>query len=170
MLKNGLVLFSPITTIAVIPATHYNLHRVPNLEHSTDDVGSLCDESESYPALITFLPQHPSTLFIITLACVCAMGAPACAGLALYEPANGCYVGAYIELDNRVNGDVREFQRLVGKEHASYFRYVGYGQPFPFRWVKDLQAQGIAPQIAWEPNQGLDAVKDNDYLQMANAV
>ncbi len=82
-----------------------------------------------------------------------------------YEPETGCYVGAYIDLDNNVEGDVQAFEALVGKRHATFFRYVGYGQPFPFRWVRELRAAGIMPHIAWEPNDGLSAVVDNSYLR-----
>lgn len=82
-----------------------------------------------------------------------------------YEPAHGCYIGAYIELDPTVKGDVEAFENLTGKKHCSYFRYVGYGQPFPFAWVKELKARGQVPHIAWEPNQGLDAVQDDEYLR-----
>ena len=82
-----------------------------------------------------------------------------------YEPARGCYIGAYIRLDPVVRGDIEAFERLVGKKHATYFRYVGYGQPFPFKWVKRLRDRGYAPHIAWEPNDGLDVVRDDDYLR-----
>lgn len=82
-----------------------------------------------------------------------------------YIPADGCYLGAYIELDHASGGDIARFEELVGRQHASYFRYVGYGAPFPFRWVRELHAQGILPHIAWEPNDGLDPVSDNDYLR-----
>lgn len=92
-----------------------------------------------------------------------AVAAPA-AQQGPYEPANGCYVGAYVELDNSVAADIGNFEQVIGKKHATYFRYVGYGQPFPYKWVKELHAQGAVPHIAWEPNEGLAAVKDDDYL------
>ena len=82
-----------------------------------------------------------------------------------YEPARGCYIGAYIELDPVVKDDIAAFERLVGKKHATYFHYVGYGMPFPFRWVQELKAGGYVPHIAWEPNEGLAAVRDDDYLR-----
>ncbi len=95
------------------------------------------------------------------------------AGIVLLTPApatgivpdEGCYIGAYIQLDTTVNGDIDEFERLVGKPHATYFRYVGYGSPFPFRWVRELHARDMIPHIAWEPNEGLEKVKDDDYLR-----
>lgn len=96
-------------------------------------------------------------------ACLLAAGAAA-AAQGPYEPATGCYVGAYVELDNNVAADVGNFEQVTGKKHATYFKYVGYGQPFPYKWVKELHAQGAVPHIAWEPNGGLAAVKDDDYL------
>ena len=82
-----------------------------------------------------------------------------------YEPAHGCYIGAYIELDPIVKDNIAAFEKLVGKKHATYFHYVGYGMPFPFRWVQELKASGHAPHIAWEPNEGLQFVRDDDYLR-----
>jgi len=86
-------------------------------------------------------------------------------GLAPYEPPAGCYIGAYIELDPTVKDDIALFERLTGKKHATYFRYVGYGQPFPFQWAEELRALGAMPHIAWEPNDGLDRVRDDEYLR-----
>ncbi|NPV48037.1 MAG: hypothetical protein HPY69_13840 [Armatimonadetes bacterium] len=93
-----------------------------------------------------------------------AVGAVHAASQAPYEPATGCYLGAYIELDHNTADDIGTFEQMVGKPHATYFRYVGYGQPFPYQWVKEMHARGIAPHIAWEPNHGLGAVRDDDYL------
>lgn len=106
-----------------------------------------------------------STVYALLAAALLAslLAAPAAADG--YIPADGCYLGAYIELDRTTGGDIARFEQLVGKPHASYFRYVGYGSPFPFRWVRELHAQGILPHIAWEPNAGLDPVSDNDYLR-----
>lgn len=81
-----------------------------------------------------------------------------------YEPLSGCYVGAYIDLDENVAGEIGNFESLTIKKHATYFRYVGYGQPFPYKWIKDLHSKGAVPHIAWEPNEGLGPVRDDDYL------
>jgi hypothetical protein len=102
----------------------------------------------------------PSLLSAVWLASALA-GA---AALAPYEPEKGCYIGAYVELDNNVSGEIGAFERLTGKKHATYFKYVGYGQPFPYKWVKDLHVQQAVPHIAWEPNDGLSAVRDDEYL------
>ncbi len=75
-----------------------------------------------------------------------------------------CYIGAYIEQDPIVAGDIALFERLVGKEHSSYMRYLGYGEPFPTDWVAKVHNYGALPHIAWEPNNGLDEVRDDVYL------
>lgn len=100
----------------------------------------------------------------VLLSFLLAAGACLAGPLGPYEPATGCYVGAYIELDDNVAADIGNFEQVIGKKHATYFRYVGYGQPFPYNWVKDLHSKDAVPHIAWEPNEGLAAVKDDDYL------
>jgi hypothetical protein len=96
--------------------------------------------------------------------------------LAKHEPLYGCYLGAFIDRDERLgqkfldeNGqahyDPETFAEITGKKHASVFCYVAYGRPFPSRWVDRLRRQGVAPHIAWEPNQGLHTVQDDYYLR-----
>lgn len=118
-------------------------------------------------ACIQYRPQHRiAGLFAAVL--VALMAASTVTGAtttAPFEPAEGCYLGAYIELDRACRGDVQAFTTLTGKPHATYFRYVGYGQPFPFRWVRSLKSHNIAPHIAWEPNDGLGRVADDEYLR-----
>ncbi|WP_422449183.1 glycoside hydrolase family 26 protein [Thermoanaerobacterium sp. DL9XJH110] len=85
--------------------------------------------------------------------------------LAKYEPEKGAYAGAYVLQDAYINYSMKKFNELTGKKHAAFFRYVGYGQPFPEEWVKQVISAGAAPHIAFEPNQGLDGVKDDEYLR-----
>jgi hypothetical protein len=85
--------------------------------------------------------------------------------LAKFEPVRGCYIGAFIELENGIKGDIGEFEALTKKKHASYFTYCGYGMPFPKAFVDKVKAAGGAPQIAFEPNNGLDEVNDDAYLR-----
>lgn len=86
---------------------------------------------------------------------------------AKFEPPQGIYLGAYILQDETIKekNKIQKFNALTGKKHASFFRYVGYGEPFPKAWVTELKREGAVPQIAWEPNQGLDVVQDNAYLR-----
>ena len=95
---------------------------------------------------------------------VCAAGRLVAAPPALFEPPEGCYLGAFVEHDQRVLGDYQRFEEIVGRKHACYLTYVGYGQPFPTAWALRVKAAGAAVHIGWEPNQGLHAVKDDEYL------
>ena len=94
---------------------------------------------------------------------------------AKHEPAYGCYLGAYIDLDSTMTrsyddsiGRTRrlpeEFEKIVGKVHASYYFYLGYGRPIPMDWVALLGMQGKIVHIALEPNRGIEYVLDDEYL------
>ena len=87
------------------------------------------------------------------------------AALAKWEPQNGCYIGAFIEREPSLHGDISLFEALTKKKHASYFTYVGYGRPFPSEWVEGIKAQKASPHIAFEPNDGLQKVIDDEYLR-----
>ncbi|MFF2483373.1 glycoside hydrolase family 26 protein [Paenibacillus sp. NPDC058071] len=86
--------------------------------------------------------------------------------LAKLEPPSGAYLGAYVLQDRMIGFSMSEFNRLTGKKHASFFKYVGYGEPFPAEWVEQVKKEGAFPHIAWEPNRGLDEVRDDVYLRM----
>lgn len=85
--------------------------------------------------------------------------------LGKFEPVRGCYLGAFVMRDENVNGSMEAFEQRVAKGHASYLRYVGYGQPFPTEWVKQVRRLGAVPNIAFEPNDGLRVVRDDNYLR-----
>ncbi len=96
--------------------------------------------------------------------------------LAKFEPESGCYLGAYIELDPLLKSSFvdqnmatrkipSEFEEIVGKRHAMYFFYLGYGTRLPVDWVRYLVSQGKLVHIALEPNLGLQQVQDDDYLR-----
>lgn len=85
--------------------------------------------------------------------------------LGKFEPARGCYLGAFVMRDRNVSGSMAQWVKTVQKGHASYLRYVGYGQPFPTEWVKEVRRVGAVPNIALEPNDGLSLVADDAYLR-----
>jgi len=107
------------------------------------------------------------TASLLTVPSVCIADAELASADAtfLFTPSAGVYLGAYIHQDPVVEGSIDAFVNLVGKPHASYMRYVGYGEPFPFQWVQEVVAHGAVPQIAWEPNNGLSEVQDDAYLR-----
>lgn len=82
-----------------------------------------------------------------------------------YEPLKGCYIGAFIANDYNVRGDIATFEKAVGKKHSMYLNYANYGDPFPSRWVMEYASAGAIVQIGFEPNGGLDSVKDSEYLR-----
>lgn len=85
--------------------------------------------------------------------------------LGKYEPTSGMYVGAYIEQETNSVNKYRDFNSVTGKDHAVYFKYLNYGLPFPAEFAKQVKEVGGSIQIAFEPEEGLNAVKDNEYLR-----
>lgn len=81
------------------------------------------------------------------------------------EPVNGTYLGAYVLQDDYIEQDMATFNEMTGKQHSSFFRYVGYGKEFPTEWVEEVKAVGGIPHIAFEPNDGLELVVDDEYLR-----
>lgn len=88
--------------------------------------------------------------------------------LGKYEPERGMYVGAYIEqgdLTGNNSDKYNHFNNVTNKKHAVYFTYHNYGTPFPKKFANEVKNAGGAIQLALEPNQGLNAVQDNEYLR-----
>ena len=94
---------------------------------------------------------------------------------AKYEPAYGCYLGAFIDLDSSLKETYKdsigrfrrlpeEFEQVVGTKHSTYFFYLGYGRPLPKDWVSYLATQGKIVHIALEPTRGIQYVLDDEYL------
>ncbi len=91
------------------------------------------------------------------------------------EPAYGCYLGAFIDHEDSIQGTYRDeygtwrrdasaFNHLTDTHHAIFFMYLGYGRQFPAAFVNHMNASDAAAQIAWEPGD-LDAVRDDAYLR-----
>ncbi|AIE84353.1 hypothetical protein OP10G_0985 [Fimbriimonas ginsengisoli Gsoil 348] len=94
--------------------------------------------------------------------------------LALHEPVYGCYTGAFIDHEDTIRGTYRDeygawrrdasaFNHLTNTHHAIFFMYLGYGRSFPAKFVRHMNDNGAAAQIALEPDK-LSAVKDDAYL------
>ncbi|HET6384155.1 MAG TPA: glycosyl hydrolase [Armatimonadota bacterium] len=96
---------------------------------------------------------------------------------AKFEPAYGCYLGAYVANDDSLDGGpdsmgnviyakrAEILGRLIHKPLATSWDYCNYGNPFPRTWAQALLSDGIAPRIALEPNDGLSEIKDDSYLE-----
>lgn len=95
---------------------------------------------------------------------------------AKFEPEVGCYLGAFVDFDGSLkqpplhdlNGkphkDPSHFEQIVGKPHSMYFFYLGYGQRLPTDWVRWLGQRNKFVHIALEPNNGLEKVNEDTYL------
>lgn len=112
----------------------------------------------------------------LTLVEVGFSGRGALSPLAKHEPPAGCILGAFIDLDPNLKEVYRdetrkprklpeEFERRVGVTHALYFFYLGYGQKAPVDWISRLHQRDKFVHIAFEPNRGLEEVKDDAYLR-----
>ncbi|HVF84552.1 MAG TPA: glycosyl hydrolase [Abditibacteriaceae bacterium] len=122
------------------------------------------------PARIAAASLPPARIPAASSAPMGASSSSVVTQLAKFEPARGCYIGAFIEKDftfqyKNSREKIAEFEVLTRKKHASYFTYVGYGTPFPSEWVASVKREGGAPQIAFEPNHGLEEVADSEYLR-----
>jgi hypothetical protein len=126
-------------------------------------IASGCSRSEA---------AKPMTLSEVSL--MVSSPKPNASSRAMFEPEEGCLIGAYIDkdpalkshrvVDGRSHADPLEFDAITGKRHAMYFFYLGYGRSLPKNWVAELKVRGKIVHIALEPNQGLDAVRDDEYL------
>lgn len=85
---------------------------------------------------------------------------------ALYEPSSGLYFGAFVEQDRNVGGNNQDhFNVLTGRQHAVFFAYHRYGRPFPHNWARIAKEAGAAIHLALEPQDGLEMVRDDEYLR-----
>ncbi|MDR1688593.1 MAG: hypothetical protein LBS21_08290 [Clostridiales bacterium] len=64
--------------------------------------------------------------------------------LALYEPQNGVYAGAYI--NSGVLSEIDDFEAQAG-EHVMYVAHYKLGDAFPINWLLDVMAHNKLPYI-----------------------
>src|SRR5690554_3222080 len=58
--------------------------------------------------------------------------------LANHEPVVGTYLGAYVLQNSTIEFSMKTFNKLANKDHVTFFKYVGYGKPFPTSWVEHV--------------------------------
>ena len=85
--------------------------------------------------------------------------------LAKNESQSGTYLGAYVLQNSTIDFSMKKFNELAQRDHITFFKYVGYGRPFPTDWVNNVKSINGFPSIAFEPNNGLDEVEDGEYLR-----
>lgn len=83
--------------------------------------------------------------------------------LARNEPRSGCYLGANVEREDGAERKPAIFNQKLRHDHALFFVYRSYGQPFPADYARRLKGLGAGLQIAWEPRD-LRQTEDGRYL------
>lgn len=93
--------------------------------------------------------------------------APKNGELAKFEPESGLYLGMYSETDPGMGNNFHLSKTIYGRNHAIYLAYSPYDGDFPMRYADNAKraGAGTALQIAWEPSNGLDEVKDDAHLR-----
>ncbi|TJY41400.1 copper amine oxidase [Cohnella pontilimi] len=88
-----------------------------------------------------------------------------------FEPLTGMYVGMY-PAGKPIKGSPAMAEQAFGKKHAIYLTYTRWRQTypktnsvFPVAYAEEIAKLGGAIQIGWEPMNGLDDVKDDEYVR-----
>ncbi len=76
--------------------------------------------------------------------------------LSLYEPPNGCYLGAYILSNKAIDFSIKNFEAATGKKHQIYVYYMNLGDAFPTNFVLDCLSNYSTPYIVINPGEGQD--------------
>ncbi|MGE5675085.1 MAG: stalk domain-containing protein [Mycobacterium leprae] len=84
--------------------------------------------------------------------------------LAKQEPAFGTMLGGTIDWDPAVAGDFSKVADAYGKSYAILLVYPDWGQDLPVHLTNQARKVNGAIQVAWQPQQGLDAVQDDAYV------
>lgn len=83
---------------------------------------------------------------------------------ALYEPENGCYLGAYILSDKNVDFNIKNFEALTDKEHCNYIFHLKLGQELPIMWLMECISEQKTPCIIIEEQDSYSSF-DLEFLE-----
>lgn len=91
--------------------------------------------------------------------------------LGKFEPKSGTYLGLFLA-GKRENANADLVKGIYGKNHAIYLTYTTWGEKyrdtntyFPVTFAKMAKKNGSGIQIGFEPMNGLDEVKDGEYIR-----
>jgi hypothetical protein len=80
------------------------------------------------------------------------------------EPLSGCYLGAFIEEDNVIDGEIGLFERTSGVNHAVYAYKHTLGEAFPAKFVLQSLARSKVPLVHISPCTDNYEAWYKDYL------
>lgn len=87
--------------------------------------------------------------------------------LSLYEPQEGCYLGAYILSDKESKIGIEEFEDIVNKQHCNYIYNMKLGERFPLNWVLECFSMMKTPYIIIEPPDEYNPFKYDELEKLS---
>ncbi len=82
--------------------------------------------------------------------------------LSLYEPKEGCYTGAYVLSNKKIQFNMEQFDEMTEKEHSIYIYNLRLGESFPVEWVLECISHLKTPHIILHPPN--DELPYQDFL------
>lgn len=82
--------------------------------------------------------------------------------LSMYEPYDGCYLGAYVLNNSALNYDIAEFERVLNKRHSIYIYNLELGNSFPTDWILECIANMKTPLVIIHPKD--DMILNETFL------
>lgn len=65
----------------------------------------------------------------------------------MYEPEQGCYLGANIVEDRTISSDIEEFEVRTLKEHSLYANDIKLGDDYPYSWILECVSKEKTPVL-----------------------
>lgn len=75
--------------------------------------------------------------------------------LSMYEPDDGCYIGAYVLGNRALDYNMKEFEEVTGRRHSIYIYNLVLGNPFPTNWILECIANMKTPLVVIHPKEGM---------------
>jgi len=75
--------------------------------------------------------------------------------LSMYEPDDGCYIGAYVLGNRALDYNMQEFEEVTGRRHSIYIYNLVLGNPFPANWILECIANMKTPLVVIHPKEGM---------------
>lgn len=85
--------------------------------------------------------------------------------LAKLEPAFGTILGGTIDRDPFVMNDLSRTGEAYGKVYGMVLAYASWNDSVAAPSLREAQEHGATLQIGWEPDKGLEAVQDDEYVR-----